>query len=84
MNKNVNNGITLENFKSGKMTFFTFNLTPDFDMHQKQVFKDVNIRVDLAFAKPLDESINVFIYGVFDTEIEITKERSIVTVNHVF
>ena len=84
MNKNVNNGITFEDFKEGKMTFFLFNLAPDFDVHQKQVFKDVNIRVDLAFSKPLDEAINVFIYGVFDTEIEITKERSIVTVNHVF
>ena len=84
LNKNVNNGITLEKFKDGTMTFFLFNLTPDFEVQQKQVFKDVNLRVDMAFDKPLDESINVFIYGVFDTEIEITKERSIITTNHVF
>ena len=31
LNTNLTNGIELEKFRSGGYTFFTFNLTPDFD-----------------------------------------------------
>ena len=40
LNKNIDNGISYEDFVEGRSTFFTFNLTPDFDFRVKQVPKD--------------------------------------------
>lgn len=84
MNKNVSNGISFKEFLEGEKTFFTFNLTPDFDMFQKQVPRNVNLNMELNFARAVDVPINVLIYGLFDTELEITAARAIVKTNHVF
>jgi hypothetical protein len=82
LNTNMNNGIRLEDFESGKYTLFTFNLTPDFDMTQTQLPRDGNLRLEVKFAKELDTSINVIVYGMFDTQLEISKSREIIC-NHV-
>lgn len=78
MNTNLNNGITFEDFAKGKYCFFTFNLTPDFDMNQRQMARDANLRLELTFRKPLTEGINVIVYGTFDTQIQITRDKQIV------
>lgn len=82
MNTNLNNGITLEDFEKGKYCFFTFNLTPDFDMNQRQMARDANLRLELKFRQALSQSINVIVYGTFDTQVQITRDKEIIC-NHV-
>jgi len=81
LNTNLNNGITLNDFTSGNYTFFTFNLTPDFDYNQTQLAKDGNLRLEIKFASATTEAINVIVYGLFDTQLQITKNREIKNVN---
>lgn len=78
MRKNVNNGITLEDFIDNGKTLFTFNLTPDFCMNQGQPPRKGNMRLELGFSQSLKTTINVIILGVFDTAIQITKNRRII------
>lgn len=78
MNTNLNNGITLDDFARGKYCFFTFNLTPDFDMNQRQLPRDANLRLELKFGTQLAQSINVIVYGTFDTQIQITRDKEII------
>ena len=75
LDKNLNNGITSTNFKD-KYPFFTFVLAPDFDIFQTQLQKQGNLRLDIKFGMAT-ESVNVLIYGIFDSEIQINKNRSI-------
>jgi hypothetical protein len=77
LNTNLNNGISLADFSTGNYSLFTFNLTPDFDMHQRQMPRDGNLRLEVTFEKELAASINVIVYGMFDTQIEITKDRDV-------
>jgi len=83
LNTNLNNGILLSDFLGGKYSLFTFNLTPDFDMNQTQLPKDGNLRLEIQFAEALTTPINVIVYGMFDTQILITKERQVVSA-HVY
>ena len=78
LNTNLNNGIDLDKFVNGGYTFFTFNLTPDFDYTQRQMPRDGNLRLEVKFAKPLDKAINVLIYATFDTDLQITKTGQII------
>ncbi len=82
LNTNLNNGITMSDFYKEEYCFFTFNITPDFDMTQVQVPRDGNLRLDMRFAKPLTEAINVIIYATFDAEIQITNAREIINDAH--
>ncbi len=77
LNTNLNNGITKEMFGHGGRCLFTFNLTPDLNMGLTQMPRDGNLRLDVKFAKALPEGINVVIYGLFDGEIQITKEMTV-------
>ena len=77
LDRNFNNGISMEMFKNGH-TLFTFNLTPDFTMSQTQLPQDGNLRLDVNFREALGESINVLIYAVFDSEIQITGDGKII------
>ena len=81
LNTNLTNGIDLEKFGNGGYTFFTFNLTPDFDYNQRQMPRDGNLRLEIKFAEPLAKAINVLIYATFDNSLQITKEREIVNVH---
>ena len=71
LDKNLNCGISLNEFKSD-YPFFTFVLSPDFDINQNQLPQQGNLRLDIKFAKPLPEACYVVIYGLFETEIQIT------------
>ena len=68
----------MSDFAENGYCFFTFNLTPDFDMNQPQVVKDSNLCLDIQFINALKESINVVVYGIFDGKIEITKDKRII------
>ena len=78
MNTNLNNGISFDDFASGKYCFFTFNLTPDFDMNQCQLPRDGNLRLEIKFRQALAHPINVLVYGTFDTQIQITRDREVI------
>ena len=77
LNTNLNNGIGMDRFSKG-YTFFTFNLTPDFDMDQPQLPRDGNLRLDIQFRKKLAHAINVIVYATFDSQLQITKDRQII------
>jgi hypothetical protein len=77
-NTDKNNGITMKMFSEGGHCFFTFNLTADLNMNGVQPPRDGNLRLDVKFAKPLADGINVVIYGIFDSEIQIGKNRQVV------
>lgn len=84
MNKNTNNGIDLDSFIKGPNTFFTFNTTSDFDFRNRQMVKDASLRLDLKFEKGLVEAINVVVFGIFDCEIQITKDKTVIPDPNVF
>lgn len=79
LNTNLDNGIDLAKFAEN-CTFFSFNLTPDFDYTQCQLPRDGNLRLEVKFAKALPEAINVIVYATFDSEIQVTKNREIINV----
>ena len=77
LNTNNNCGITLFDF-SLESCLFVFNLTPDFDLRERQTIKDSNLRLDLTFKKALTESINVVAYAAYDATFQITKNGEII------
>jgi len=77
-NTNKNNGITMEMFEKEGYSLFTFNLTPDFDMSTVQAPRDGNLRLDVKFAKALPDPINVIIYGLFDSSMQIGKNKQVI------
>ena len=48
LDKNLNNGISIKLFKE-KYSFFTFVLSPDFDISQTQLSGQGNLKVDVKF-----------------------------------
>jgi len=76
LDKNINNGISMIDFRD-TYPFFTFVLAPDFDFHQTQMPKQGNVRLDIKFDKPLQTGISILVYGLFDGEIQINKNRTI-------
>jgi hypothetical protein len=77
LEKNMNIGITIDDFKN-KYPFFTFVLSPDFDIHQTQLPRHGNLRLDIKFNKAIEKGAAVIIYGIFDSEIQINKNRGII------
>jgi len=77
VNKNMNNGITMDDFQT-KYPYFTFVLAPDFDVDQIQMPRAGNLKLDLRFYKALDNAITMYVYGVFDSEIQIRKDGTVI------
>ena len=84
LNQNQNNGITMKDFADGKMSFFNFNLAADNDFKIRQPVRDGSLRMDVKFAEGLKAAINVIIYGMFDCEVQITKDKTVITDPNVF
>jgi hypothetical protein len=77
LDKNINCGITAKDFKD-KYPFFTFVLAPDFDIYTTQLPKHGNLKLDVKFGEALTASSVIIIYGIFDDEIQINKNRAII------
>ena len=79
-NSDDTNGLTLNEFING-YTIFAFDLTTDKDISasHRQGRSTKNLRLDLAFQDPTKTTINVLLYAVFDSSIEITKQRETIT-----
>jgi len=78
-NSNQSNNITIDDFVKGK-TLFIFNLTPDLNASGScgQPYRTGNLRLEMKFAKALDEAINVIMFAIRDGKIEICKDRQVV------
>ncbi len=59
-------------------TRYAFNLTPDEECGQHiSLIKSGNIRVEARFRKPLPNTINLIVYAVFDSIIELSNRRQV-------
>ena len=78
-NKDDTNGLTMKEFKGG-YTFFAYDLTADNNIaaSYRQANVPHNIRLDLEFKATLTRTVNVLIYAVFDSLIEISKLRDVI------
>lgn len=76
--KSQNIPISYQEFPSG-YNFYIFDLTPDFasnDSHQS-INKTGNIAIDLKFASPLTETLNLIVYSEWRSTIEIDLARNV-------
>jgi hypothetical protein len=72
------NDIDREEYAKG-YTLFAFDLTPDLnDGSHFNLVKQGNLRLELHFAKPLPETINVIVYAEFDNIIEVDRNRNVI------
>lgn len=79
-NTDDTNGLTPEEWAGG-YTIYAFDLTPDKDVSSGCLHAHVsnNLRLELTFAANLKKTINVLIYAITDSQIEITKLRDVIT-----
>ena len=74
----IGNNIKRDEYARG-YTLYAFDLTPDLgeDDHFN-LLKEGNVRVDMKFADPLPNTINVIVYAEFENIIEIDRSRNII------
>ena len=79
-NSDDTNGLTPEEFANG-YTIYAFDLTSDKDISatHRQGHNTKNLRLDLSFQKATASTINVLLYAVYDSMIEITQQRDTIT-----
>ena len=79
-NTDDSNGLTPEAFANGS-TIYAYDLTADkaVDATHRQAMLTKNLRLELYFAKDIPTTINVLLYAVYDSEIEITQLRDVIT-----
>lgn len=79
-NTDDTNGLTPTEFENG-YTIYAFDLTADRESSagHRQLITSKNLRLELFFDKPLPSTINVLLYAVYDSTIEITKLRDVIT-----
>lgn len=79
-NTDDTNGLTPNEWANG-YTIYAFDMTPDKEASSGCLHAHVggNLRLELNFEKALPNSINVLIYAVTDSQIEITQLRDVIT-----
>ena len=79
-NNDDTNGLTAREFAAG-YNIYAFDLTPDKNVaaSHRQAFINRNLRLELYFDKELSSTINVLLYGIFDSQLEITQLRDVIT-----
>ena len=71
------NGIQLNDFGNG-YTIFGFNLTPDLDVaSHAQVYREGDLKLELKFSVQTPRTINVIVMGIFDGQVDVTKQRKV-------
>lgn len=78
-NTDDTNGLTPEEFANG-YTIYAFDLTADKDTSasHRQGYQTKNLRLELFFKKETPCTINVLLYAVYDSKIEITAQRNVI------
>ncbi|XP_048036209.1 uncharacterized protein F54H12.2-like [Megalobrama amblycephala] len=75
--KNQALSIDRDDFLNG-YTLYAFNLTPDEECSQHiSLIKSGNIRLEARFRQPLPQTINLLVYAVFDSIIEVSNRRQV-------
>ena len=79
-NTDDTNGLTPEEFANG-YTIYAFDLTADQELNgtHRQAITSKNLRLELFFGAATKETINVLLYSVYDSSIEITQLRDVIT-----
>ena len=79
-NTDDTNELTPEEFAKG-YTIYAFDLTADKELHanHRQPITAKNLRLELFFEKATKDTINVLLYSVYDSSIEITQLRDVIT-----
>ncbi|XP_066480774.1 uncharacterized protein F54H12.2-like [Tiliqua scincoides] len=69
--------INREDYARG-YTLFAFDLSPDQECGSHySLINTGNLRAEIRFARPLPQTVNMIVYGVFDNIIEINHRRSV-------
>ncbi|XP_051785423.1 uncharacterized protein F54H12.2-like [Erpetoichthys calabaricus] len=67
-----------EEFAKG-YSLFAFNLSPDMESTgHYSLIKTGNLRAEIRFAQPLQDTVNMIVYAVFDNIIEINMRRQVI------
>ncbi|XP_062841285.1 uncharacterized protein F54H12.2-like [Trichomycterus rosablanca] len=75
--KNQALSINRQEFLQG-YTLYAFNLTPDEECGQHvSLVKSGNIRLEARFRQPLPHTVNLIVYAVFDSIIEVSNRRQV-------
>lgn len=79
-NTDDTNGLTPDEFANG-YTIYAYDLTGDKDISNahRQGFLSNNLRLELYFGKDLPSTVNVLIWACFDSYVEITQLRDVIT-----
>lgn len=77
-NTDDSNGMTIEHFEKG-YTLYAFDLTPDANSNSpyRSIVKNSTLRLEMNFDTALPSAINVMLFAIFDSKIEITKLRDV-------
>ena len=77
-NTDDSNGITMEQYKGGYF-FILYDMTPDSNLGSGNVniTKPGNLRLELSFESALKTTVNVLLYAIYDSKIEITQLRDV-------
>ena len=69
--------ISREDYEYG-YTLFCFDLTPDLGENDHfSLIKSGSVRVNLTFADPLPQTVNVIVYSEFQNVLEIDRNRNV-------
>ena len=79
-NTDDTNGLTSAEWANGYL-IYAFDLTPDKELASACLHGNIgnNLRLELNFGTALPNTINILIYAVTDSQIEITKLRDVIT-----
>ena len=79
-NTDDSNGLTPNEFANG-YTIYAFDLTADSDIAatHRQSHNSKNLRLDLTFESATTKTINVLLYAVYDSMVELTQQRDVIT-----
>ena len=75
---NESNGLTFDEFDGG-FAIYAFDLTADNNVSApyREVTMTSNLRIDLKFSEALPNTVNLLLYALFDSSIEITQTRDV-------
>ena len=72
------NDVTRDDFGQGYI-LFAFDLTPDVcDGSHFNLVQKGNLRVEMHFDQPLPQTVNIVVYGEFETVLEIDRSRNVI------
>ena len=77
LSQDMGNQVTRSDYHEG-YTLFAFDLTPDHCPGDHfELIKQGNLRVELHFAQPLPNTVNLVIYAEFESVIDIDTHRNV-------